>query len=79
MKLAQIAALSAFVTGVAYAQQPTLVVYTYDSFSSDWGPAPKLEPLFEAQCQCDVKFMPFEDGITMLNRIRLEGKKQKRT
>lgn len=77
MKLAKIAALSAFVTGVAYAQQPTLVVYTYDSFSSDWGPAPKLEPLFEAQCQCDVKFMPFEDGITMLNRIRLEGKKTK--
>ena len=77
MKLAKIAVLAACLTGAAYAQQPTLVVYTYDSFSSEWGPAPKLEPLFEAQCQCDVKFMPFEDGITMLNRIRLEGKKTK--
>ncbi|WGE89556.1 thiamine ABC transporter substrate binding subunit [Actinobacillus arthritidis] len=77
MKLTKLAVLSAFFTATAYAQQPALTVYTYDSFASDWGPAPKLEPLFEQQCQCDVKFMPFEDGITMLNRIRLEGKKTK--
>lgn len=55
----------------------SLTVYTYDSFTSEWGPAPKLEALFEAQCGCDVKFMPFEDGVTMFNRIRLEGKKTK--
>ncbi|QIW16198.1 thiamine ABC transporter substrate binding subunit [Pasteurellaceae bacterium RH1A] len=61
----------------AFASQPTLTVYTYDSFTSKYGPAPQLEPLFEAQCKCDLKFMPFEDGITMFNRIRLEGKKTK--
>lgn len=61
----------------ALAQQPTLTVYTYDSFASEWGPAGKLETLFESQCQCDLKFMPFEDGVTMFNRIRLEGNKTK--
>ncbi|WP_373817979.1 thiamine ABC transporter substrate binding subunit [Glaesserella sp.] len=70
--------LSTFAIAItAVAQQPTLTVYTYDSFASDWGPAPQLEPLFEKQCGCDLKFMPFEDGITMFNRIRLEGVKTK--
>ena len=61
----------------AAAQSPVLTVYTYDSFASEWGPASKLEPLFEKQCGCDVKFIPLADGITMFNRIRLEGKKTK--
>lgn len=59
------------------AQQPILNVYTYDSFASKWGPGQQLEELFEQQCQCDLKFMPFEDGVTMFNRIRLEGNKSK--
>lgn len=71
-------ALSALAFSVAtVANQPTLNVYTYDSFTSEWGPAPKLEALFEQQCGCDLKFMPFEDGVTMFNRIRLEGDKTK--
>lgn len=56
---------------------PTLNVYTYDSFASDWGPGPKLEQLFEKNCQCDLKFIAFDDSITMFNRLRLEGKKSK--
>ena len=71
-------ALSALTVATStLAQQPTLTVYTYDSFASEWGPAGKLEALFESQCQCDLKFMPFEDGVTMFNRIRLEGNKTK--
>ncbi|MFK5206745.1 thiamine ABC transporter substrate binding subunit [Glaesserella parasuis] len=65
------------VATTTFAQQPTLTVYTYDSFASKWGPAAKLEALFEKQCQCDLKFMPFEDGVTMFNRIRLEKNKTK--
>ncbi|MDP8170602.1 thiamine ABC transporter substrate binding subunit [Pasteurella skyensis] len=61
----------------AFATQPTLTVYTYDSFTAEWGAAPALKPLFEKECHCTLKFMPFEDGITMFNRIRLEGKKTK--
>lgn len=62
---------------LSFAVSPTLNVYTYDSFASDWGPGPKLEQLFEQQCQCDLKFIAFDDSITMFNRLRLEGKKSK--
>ncbi|MGR3807661.1 thiamine transport system substrate-binding protein [Pasteurella testudinis DSM 23072] len=54
------------------ATKPSLTVYSYDSFTSDWGPGPKLKHAFEAQCQCELKFVPFEDGVTMLNRLYLE-------
>jgi thiamine transport system substrate-binding protein len=52
----------------------TLNVYTYGSFASDWGPGPKIEQAFEAQCQCDLKFVTLDDGVSILNRLRLEGK-----
>ncbi|AKO45088.1 thiamine ABC transporter substrate binding subunit [[Haemophilus] ducreyi] len=78
MKFTKLIAFSAVIfSGSLFAQKPLLTVYTYDSFASDWGAAPKLEEKFEKVCDCDVKFIPFEDGITMLNRIRLEGKKTK--
>ncbi|SKA11072.1 thiamine transport system substrate-binding protein [Oceanospirillum multiglobuliferum] len=55
----------------------TLNVYTYDSFVSDWGPGPKLKAAFEAQCHCDLNFIAVEDGVSILNRVRIEGKKSK--
>lgn len=61
----------------AHATKPTLTIYTYDSFAADWGAAPKLKTEFEQQCDCEIKFIAFDDGITMLNRLRLEGKKSK--
>lgn len=57
--------------------KPHLSVYSYDSFTSEWGPGPKLEQAFEQQCQCDLKFVPFEDGVTLFNRLRLEAKNSK--
>ena len=30
-----------------YANTQNLVVYTYDSFTADWGPAPKIKEKFE--------------------------------
>lgn len=54
------------------AEKPVLTVYSYDSFTSEWGPGPKLEQAFEQTCQCDLNFVPFEDGVTMFNRLRLE-------
>ena len=38
----------------ASAATPTLTVYTYASFVSDWGPGPLIEPAFEAHCGCDL-------------------------
>ncbi|WP_415228186.1 thiamine ABC transporter substrate binding subunit [Psychromonas sp.] len=54
-----------------------LVVYTYDSFSSDWGPGPKIKQAFEAKCACDLEFVALADGVSILNRLRLEGKNSK--
>ena len=49
-----------------------LTVYTYDSFVSEWGPGPKIEKAFEAQCQCDLEFIAVDDGVSILNRLRIE-------
>ena len=57
-----------------YAAKPNLVVYTYDSFTSDWGPGPQVKTAFEAQCDCTLELIGLEDGVSMLNRLRLEGK-----
>ena len=51
-----------------------LSVYTYSSFASDWGPGPKIEAAFEKSCQCDLEFIALDDGVSVLNRLRLEGK-----
>ncbi|MDN2567230.1 thiamine ABC transporter substrate binding subunit [Aquibium sp. A9E412] len=57
----------------AAAQDATLTVYTYDSFTADWGPGPLVEEAFEAECGCDIAFVTVADGVAMLNRVRLEG------
>jgi len=54
--------------------KPTLTVYTYDSFAADWGPGPAVKKAFEAQCDCELKFVALEDGVSLLNRLRMEGK-----
>lgn len=60
----------------AFAQSP-VQVYTYDSFAAEWGAAPKLKTLFEQQTRCKVNFVAFDDGITLFNRLRLEGRQNK--
>ena len=73
MKHTIIAAGLICLSGAAFAQQPVLTVYTYDSFASDWGPGPQVEAAFEAECACDVQFVTAGDGAALLARIRLEG------
>lgn len=55
------------------AAEGTLTVYTYDSFTAEWGPGPQVEKNFEAQCGCDVSFVSVADGAALLNRVKLEG------
>ena len=57
----------------AFAADNTLTVYTYDSFAADWGPGPTVKKAFEAQCDCEVNFVALDDGVSILNRLRLEG------
>lgn len=58
-------------------QKPVLTVYTYDSFSGEWGPGPKIKQAFEKQCNCELKWVALEDGVAILNRIKLESKHPK--
>jgi len=57
--------------------KPTLTVYTYDSFAADWGPGPAVKKAFEAQCDCELNFVALEDAVSLLNRLRMEGKNSK--
>ena len=58
---------------VAAADMQTLTVYTYDSFTSDWGPGPQVKQAFEAECGCRLDLVGLEDGVSILNRLKLEG------
>lgn len=76
-------AVSALLSAIAFAwpsvaaaqdpARPVLTVYTYESFTPDWGPGPRIEKAFEAQCGCDLRFVGLEDGVAILNRLKLEG------
>ncbi len=65
--------LALLLSFAAQAATPTLVVYTYDSFTSEWGPGPQVKAAFEAQCACSLELVGLEDGVSMLNRLKLEG------
>ena len=72
--------IGTLVTGLSLTQAANaadLTVYTYDSFISEWGPGPQLEKAFEQQCQCDIEFVGAEDGVSILNRLRIERDKTK--
>lgn len=49
--------------------QQKLTVYVPGYFASEWGPGPKIEELFEAQCNCDLVY---ESG-DLLPRMMIEG------
>ncbi len=52
--LLALAALS--ISGIAAAAEPpVLTVYTYSSFTADWGPGPAVKKAFEADCACEGK------------------------
>ncbi|KFN17657.1 thiamine ABC transporter substrate binding subunit [Aeromonas bestiarum] len=55
----------------------TLTVYTYSSFTAEWGPGPKIKQAFEKECGCNLNLVALEDGVAILNRLRLEGKHSK--
>lgn len=73
MKYLALAATTTFAATAAAAQTPELVVYTYDSFVSEWGPGPQIEAAFEEICACDLTFVGNGDGAALLARLKLEG------
>jgi thiamine transport system substrate-binding protein len=57
----------------ASAAGKTLTIYTYESFTSEWGPGPKVKEAFEKTCDCTVNFVSVADGVALLSRLKLEG------
>ncbi len=49
-----------------------VVVYTYDSFISEWGPGPELEKMFEEKTGLKLTFVDCGDGVQVLSRAILE-------
>src|SRR5579859_6359010 len=66
-------ALSALLAAgpAAAADKPTLTIYTYDSFTADWGPGPAITKGFEANCGCKLNWVALEDGAALLSRLKI--------
>ncbi|TCL93054.1 thiamine transport system substrate-binding protein [Rhizobium sp. PP-WC-2G-219] len=61
------------VTGAEAAEKKTLTVYTYESFTSEWGPGPKIAESFEKTCDCTLTYVSVADGVELLTRLKLDG------
>ena len=68
MLAAALAALSSAASAAG-----TLTIYTYESFTSEWGPGPKVKEAFEKTCDCAVDYVSLPDGVALLTRLKMEG------
>jgi len=71
--LSMTSALALATVAFPAAAEGKLTVYTYESFTSEWGPGPQVKKAFEADCACTVDFVSVADGVALLNRVKLEG------
>ncbi|MCB1756144.1 MAG: thiamine ABC transporter substrate binding subunit [Gammaproteobacteria bacterium] len=72
------ATMALLTTRAALSEPSTLVIYTYDSFTSEYGPGPKIKDAFETQCGgCSIEFVALDSSAGILNRVRLEGASSK--
>ena len=69
--------MAAFTLHTHAIDKPTLTIYTYQSFASEWGPGLALKRAFEKDNACHVEFVTTTDSGTLLNRLRMEGKHSK--
>lgn len=52
----------------------SLIIYTYESFTAEWGPGPAIKEGFEQQCgDCTIEFVALDSSAGILNRVQLEG------
>lgn len=71
--LSMTSALALATVAFPAAAEGKLTIYTYESFTSEWGPGPQVKKAFEADCACTVDFVSVADGVALLNRVKLEG------
>ncbi|WP_432454098.1 MULTISPECIES: thiamine ABC transporter substrate binding subunit [unclassified Agarivorans] len=72
-KLLWLACCAISLVGFNSQAKTPLTVYTYQSFVSEWGPGPALTKAFEKQCDCSINWVGLDDGVAILNRLKLEG------
>lgn len=75
--LAFAAGAGLFTAEAAEAADKTLTIYTYESFTADWGPGAKVKAAFEKTCGCTVNYVSVTDGVALLSRLKLEGASSK--
>jgi thiamine transport system substrate-binding protein len=73
MRLTMLAAAALLAAPALGQEKPELVIYTYESFVSEWGPGPRIAENFEAVCGCTVRFVGAGDGAALIGRLKLEG------
>lgn len=54
-------------------EKPILTVYTYSSFSGEYGPGGTIKERFEETCGCTLQWVTSDDAGTLLSRLKLEG------
>lgn len=69
-----LAVVAGAVTGAAQ-DRPVLDVYTYSSFTSEWGPGPRIGAAFEQECGCTLRWTSVDDAVMLLSRLKLEGER----
>ncbi len=62
-----------FAAPAAAQEKPTLTVYTYSGFPSEYGPGGVIKERFEAVCGCTLEWVTSDDAGTLLSRLKLEG------
>lgn len=68
---------SIYATGAKERAQNEVVVYAYDSFVAEWGAAPEIAKLFEAETGYRVNFVSCGDAAQVLSRAMIEKKAPK--
>lgn len=55
--------------------KPQLIIYSYSSFASKWGPGPIIKRKFEEKCHCKVEMRSADDARMLIQRLALEGER----
>ena len=50
-----------------------LVIWTYDSFTSEWGPGPDVAKVFEEKTGVKITWVSHNDAGTVVSRLLMEG------
>ena len=66
-----------FLFSLSIQAKEKLVIYTYDSFISEWGPGPHIKQTFEERNDVEIEFFGSESAATLLSKLLLEGKSTK--